>query len=208
MVSLINGGWAGRRFLTSWELSTLFLGGSLLRWPRHLVVTIRRNIWTLASDTAFVNSTKISTNIETSTRPSILCVTQKRAFMPLYIVLGQHRACMPVYIGKSGDLVGWHRCLTDRQTTEDRATQLLYSIQFKLSHAILMCNLSGVLSRGKCGKRIVRSSSREILKKIVATLLSKVDEYIVVYICKNLAARYHTFRTVLFKRTVFWRLMY
>ena len=40
------------------------------------------------------------------TRPSILCVTQKRAFMPLYIVLGQQRACMPVYIGKSGDLVG------------------------------------------------------------------------------------------------------
>ena len=70
------------------------------------------------------------------TRPSILCVTQKRAFMPLYIVLGQHRACMPVYIGKSGDLVGWHRCLTDTQTTEYRATQLLSSIQFKLSHAI------------------------------------------------------------------------
>ena len=43
---------------------------------------------------------------------------------------------MPVYIGKSGDLVGWHRCLTDRQTTEYRATQLLSSIQFKLSHAI------------------------------------------------------------------------
>ena len=39
------------------------------------------------------------------TRPSILCVTQKRAFMPLYIVLGQQRACMPVYFGKSGDLV-------------------------------------------------------------------------------------------------------
>ena len=36
---------------------------------------------------------------------------------------------MPVYIGKSGDLVRWHQCLTDRQTTEDRATQLLYSIQ-------------------------------------------------------------------------------
>ena len=70
------------------------------------------------------------------TRPSILCVTQKRAFMPLYIVLGQHRACMPVYIGKSGHLVRWHRCLTDRQTTEYSATQLLYSIQFKLSHAI------------------------------------------------------------------------
>ena len=41
-----------------------------------------------------------------TTRPSILCVTQKRAFMPLYIVMGQHRACMPVYIGKSGHLVG------------------------------------------------------------------------------------------------------
>ena len=40
------------------------------------------------------------------TRPSILCVTQKRAFMPLYIVLGHQRACMHVYIGKSGDLVG------------------------------------------------------------------------------------------------------
>ena len=26
---------------------------------------------------------------------------------------------------------------TDRQTTEDRSTQLLYSIQFKLSHAII-----------------------------------------------------------------------
>ena len=49
------------------------------------------------------------------TRPSILCVTQKRAFMPLYIVLGQKSACMPVYIGKSGDLVRCHRCLTDRQ---------------------------------------------------------------------------------------------
>ena len=27
---------------------------------------------------------------------------------------------------------------TDRQTTEDRATQLLYSIQFKLSHAMIV----------------------------------------------------------------------
>ena len=27
--------------------------------------------------------------------------------------------------------------MPDRQTTEDRATQLLYSIQFKLSHAML-----------------------------------------------------------------------
>ena len=45
---------------------------------------------------------------------------------------------------------------------------------------ILTYNPPGVLSRGECGKRIVRSSSREILKKIVATLLSKVDEYIVI----------------------------
>ena len=74
------------------------------------------------------------------TRPSILCVTQKRAFMPLYIVLGQHRACMPVYIGKSGDLVGWHRCLTYSQTTEYRATQLVSSITHKLSHAINKSN--------------------------------------------------------------------
>ena len=43
---------------------------------------------------------------------------------------------VPVYIGKSGDLVRCYRCLTNRQTTEDRATKLLYSIQFKLSHAI------------------------------------------------------------------------
>ena len=50
-------------------------------------------------------TTRMPTKI-IETRPSILCVTQKRAFMPLYIVLGQHRACMPVYIGKSGDLVG------------------------------------------------------------------------------------------------------
>ena len=42
---------------------------------------------------------------------------------------------MPVYIGKSGDLVGWHRCLTDWQTSEYRATQLVSSIKFKLSHA-------------------------------------------------------------------------
>ena len=44
---------------------------------------------------------------------------------------------MPVYIGKveiwSGDTDAWH---TDSQTTEDRATQLLSSIKFKLSHAI------------------------------------------------------------------------
>ena len=43
---------------------------------------------------------------------------------------------MPVYIGKNGDLVG---CLTPmpdiRQTTKYRATQLVYSIKIKLSHA-------------------------------------------------------------------------
>ena len=64
------------------------------------------------------------------------------------MVHGQQRACMPVYIGKSGDLVGWHRCLTDRQTTEYRATQLLYSIQFKLSHAIGPHKMSGLLIHG------------------------------------------------------------
>ena len=47
---------------------------------------------------------------------------------------------MPVYIGKSGDLVGCYRCLTHSlthsQPTENRATQLVSSIKFKLSHAI------------------------------------------------------------------------
>ena len=43
---------------------------------------------------------------------------------------------MPVYIEKSGDLVKCYWCLTYRQTTENRATQLVYSIKFKLSHAI------------------------------------------------------------------------
>ena len=43
---------------------------------------------------------------------------------------------MPVYSGKSGDLVGCYRCLTDRQTTEYSATQLVKSIKFKPSHAI------------------------------------------------------------------------
>ena len=52
------------------------------------------------------------------------------------MVQGQQRACMPVYIGKSGDLVRCYRCLTDRQTTEYRATQLVYSIKLKLSHVI------------------------------------------------------------------------
>ena len=48
--------------------------------------------------------------------------------------------CLYTYIGKSGDLVGFYRSLihTHRQTTEDRATQLVYSIKFKLSHAIFL----------------------------------------------------------------------
>ena len=53
------------------------------------------------------------------------------------MVHGQQRACMPVYIGKSGDLVGCYRCLTDTQTSEYRATQLVSSIKHKLSHAII-----------------------------------------------------------------------
>ena len=56
--------------------------------------------------------------------------------MPLYIVLGHQRACMPVYIGKGGDWSGVTAAsLTDRQTTEYSATQLVYSIKFMLSHA-------------------------------------------------------------------------
>ena len=51
---------------------------------------------------------------------------------------GQQRACMPVYIGKSGDLVRWHRCLTHTQTTEYSATQLVQSLKFKRSHAIIV----------------------------------------------------------------------
>ena len=44
------------------------------RWQRDVIVF--PNIWWLDP---FMGET----------RPSILCVTQKRAFMPLYIVLGQ-----------------------------------------------------------------------------------------------------------------------
>ena len=56
---------------------------------------------------------------------------------------------MPVYIGKSGDLVRCYRCLTDRQTTEYRATQLLSSIQLKLSHAIILnISLTSLVSVG------------------------------------------------------------
>ena len=51
------------------------------------------------------------------------------------MVQGQQRACMPLYIGKSRDLVRCYRCLTHWQTSEYRATQLVSSIKFKLSHA-------------------------------------------------------------------------
>ena len=56
------------------------------------------------------------------------------------MVHGQQRACMPVYIGKSGNLVGCYRCLTHSQTTEYRATQLVSSKKFKLSHAMTKTN--------------------------------------------------------------------
>ena len=96
-------------------------------------------------------------------------MTQKRAFMPLYIVLGQQRAYMPVYIGKSGDLVGWHRCLTYSQTTEYSATQLVSSIKLKLSHAIVILTktlcwkklsrkMLGLVSHGRVAKRQKRLS--------------------------------------------------
>ena len=38
--------------------------------------------------------------------------------------------------------------MPDTQTTEDRATQLLYSIQFKLSHAMYLLNIC----RGRGGR--------------------------------------------------------
>ena len=44
---------------------------------------------------------------------------------------------MPVYIGKGGDWSGVTAAsLTDRQTTEYSATQLVSSIKFNLSHPI------------------------------------------------------------------------
>ena len=64
---------------------------------------------------------------------------------------GQERACMPVYIGKIGDLVGCYRCLTHTHTQTDNriysATQLVYSIKFKLSHAIKALKLFELLGR-------------------------------------------------------------
>ena len=42
---------------------------------------------------------------------------------------------MPVHIE---DLVGCYRCLTHTQTTEYSATQLVQSLKFKRSHAIIV----------------------------------------------------------------------
>ena len=61
-----------------------------------------------------------------ATRPSILCVTQLTAFMPVYIEKKW----------RFGRVLPMPHTLTDRQTTEYRATQLVLSIKFKLSHAI------------------------------------------------------------------------
>ena len=58
--------------------------------------------------------------------------------MPLYIVLCQQRAYACIYWKKwrFGRVTPMPDILTHSQTTEYRATQLLSSIQFKLSHAI------------------------------------------------------------------------
>ena len=44
---------------------------------------------------------------------------------------------MPLYIAQSGDLVRCYRCLTDRQTLKDRATQLL--IKYKSGALVTQC---------------------------------------------------------------------
>ena len=57
---------------------------------------------------------------------------------------------MPLYIEQSGDLDRCYRCLTDRQTLKDRATQLL--IKYK-SRALVMqkmrinCDRQGKLEK-------------------------------------------------------------
>ena len=75
----------------------------------------------------------------------------------------QLKAFIPVYSKKSGDWSGvTDASQTDRQTTEYRATQLVYSIKFKLSHAIiiiitrwarLQLEDEGCLDKGKEGQR-------------------------------------------------------
>ena len=45
---------------------------------------------------------------------------------------------MPVYIGENGEWAfGWVTPMPDTQTTENRATQLVESIKFKLNYAKL-----------------------------------------------------------------------
>ena len=83
---------------------------------------------------------------------------------------GQQRACMPVYIGKSGDLVGCYRSLTDRQTTEYRATQLVQNIKLKLSHAIINCLIRSILFalavRALLDARLLRGMNRGLICKV------------------------------------------
>ena len=50
---------------------------------------------------------------------------------------------------------------TDRQTTEDRATQLLYSIQFKLSHAMLGGGLKFKFAKNKLGMTLTTRKKEE-----------------------------------------------
>ena len=53
----------------------------------------------------------------------------------------RQRACMPVYIGKKWRFGRMLPMPDIRQTTEYRATQLVYSIKFKLIHAIILKTL-------------------------------------------------------------------
>ena len=67
------------------------------------------------------------------------CAWLKKGLLYLYILYWVRKVLVCLYILEkveiwSGDTDAW---LTHWQTTEDRATQLLSSIQFKLSHAII-----------------------------------------------------------------------
>ena len=102
-----------------------------------------------------------------TTRPSILCVTQKWAFMPLYIVLvSKVHVCL--YILEKVEI--WQGDTDVSQTTEDRATQLLYSIQFKLSHAILGINefeLSGCIPLVLIQKIFLQQKKRHLFVEAI-----------------------------------------
>ena len=67
----------------------------------------------------------------------LVCATRGREKLDQVYCAWLSKGLLCLYIlKKSGDLVGFYQCLTHRQTTEYSATQLVYSIQFKLSHAI------------------------------------------------------------------------